>query len=205
MKTKNTTSMDIEIIRKLMERSSLFLILSGLGSISVGIFALLGVGYAHYLLQDFTANPYAVGILKSKLLWLGAGTFACALLSVVVFSFIRSKKLQIPFWSSVTRRLIINIAIPFIAGSFIVLRLLMVGSFSLIAPVSLIVYGIAIFCGSQYSTDESRYLAVAEMLLGGIAIWFLDYSLWFWATGFGIFHILFGLVLWFKYERKQGV
>jgi hypothetical protein len=64
------------------------------------------------------------------------------------------------------------------------------------------IYGIAIFCGSYYSTDESRYLAIAEMILGCVNIWLPAYGLLFWATGFGVLHIIYGIVMWIKYERE---
>jgi hypothetical protein len=30
---------------------------------------------------------------------------------------------------------------------------------------------------------------------------FIGYGLYFWALGFGVLHIIYGVVMWWKYER----
>jgi amino acid transporter len=142
--------------------------------------------------------------LQQKLLLLVVATFIVAFLCVLFFSYRRSKKIQLPFWSKLTRRLILSIAIPFIAGSFIILWALNNQLYFLLVPLSLIIYGIAIFCGSRYTTDEARYLAVSEMFLGCLALWLpADYGLLMWSVGFGVLHIIYGAVMWSRYERKK--
>ncbi|MDR0680746.1 MAG: hypothetical protein LBG15_02675 [Dysgonamonadaceae bacterium] len=197
---KNT---ELDAIRELMERSSTCIGLSGLGGILAGVLALVGASCAYYWIEDFKENVYAVKVLQQKLLLLAAAVFAGALFCVLFFSYRRSEKIQIPFWNSATRRLFISIAVPFIAGSFIFLWALNNQFYFLLPAVSLIIYGMAIFCGSYYTTSESRYLAFAEMILGCVTIWQPAYGLLFLTTGFGVLHIIYGVVIWFRYERKD--
>jgi hypothetical protein len=202
MDEQHKKSTELEKIRELMERSST-VGLSGLGGVLAGILALAGACFTYYWIRDFEAHAYAVEVLQRKLLLLAAAVFAGALFCVLFFSYRRSKKIPIPFWNITTRRLLISIAVPFMAGSFIFLWALNHQLYFLLPAVSLIIYGIAIFCGSHYSTKESRYLAVAEMILGCITIWFPAYGLLFLALGFGVLHIIYGVVMWYSYERKD--
>jgi Na+-driven multidrug efflux pump len=195
------TNKEFKKIREIMERSSTCLSLSGLGGILAGIVALISALWAYYLLY----KAHAVVALQQKLLLLAAATFVAAFLSVLFFSYRRSKKIQLSFWNNPTRLLILSIAIPFIAGSFIVLWALENQLYFLLLPLSLIIYGIAIFCGSRYSTDEARYLAIAEMFLGCLSLWLPEnYGLLMWAIGFGVLHIVYGAAVWNKYERKNN-
>jgi amino acid transporter len=192
---------ELEKIRILMERSSTCLGLSGLGGIFAGIVALISASWAYYLF----CNAHAVMALQQKLLLLAAATFIVAFLCVLFFSYRRSKKMQLSFWNKPTRQLILSVAIPFVAGSFIILWVLDNQLYFLLFPLSLIIYGIAIFCGSRYSTDEARYLAVSEMFLGCLSLWLSEvYGLLMWAIGFGVLHIIYGAVVWNRYERRNN-
>jgi hypothetical protein len=202
MDAKHTNKEELEEILKIMRRSSTCLSLSGLGSILVGVVALASASAAYYWL----CIAHEVAALPQKILCLAAATFIIAFLCLLFFSYRRSKKLQLAFWNKPTRQLALSIAIPFVAGSFIVLWALYNQFYFLLLPLSLIIYGIAIFCGSRYSTDESRYLAVSEMFLGCFALWLppdYAYSLLIWAVGFGVLHIIYGAVIWRKYEKEK--
>jgi uncharacterized membrane protein YjjP (DUF1212 family) len=198
------TNKDLERIIEIMERSSICLSLSGLGGISAGIVALISASWAYYYL--LFCNTHDVTALQQKLLLWAAVTFIVAFLSMLFFSYRRSKKMKLPFWNKPTRRLILSFAIPFIAGSFIILWVLNKPQYHfLLSPVSLIVYGIAMFCGSHYSTKETSYLAVSEMFLGCLTLWLpANYGLFMWAIGFGVLHIIYGAVVWSRYERKNN-
>jgi amino acid transporter len=195
------TNKELERIREIMEQNTTCLSLSGLGGILAGVVALIGALWAYCLL----CNAPAVAALQQKLLLLVVATFIVAFLCVLFFSYRRSKKIQPSFWNKPTRRLIFSIAIPFIAGSFIILWALNNQLYFLMVPLSLIIYGIAIFCGSHYCTDEARYLAVSEMFLGCLSLWLpASYGLLMWSIGFGVLHIVYGAVMWSRYERKNN-
>jgi hypothetical protein len=54
---------------------------------------------------------------------------------------------------------------------------------------------------SKYTLTEIRYLGIIEVVLGIISMWYLHWGLYFWTIGFGILHIIYGLIMWWKYER----
>jgi hypothetical protein len=65
----------------------------------------------------------------------------------------------------------------------------------------LVFYGMALLNASKFSIDTIWYLAVLELLLGIAATFFVDAGLWFWMIGFGILHIVYGFIIYYKYEQ----
>ena len=129
-------------------------------------------------------------------------TFIAALILAYFFTWLRSKKTGTPIWGSASKRLLINVAIPMIAGGIYILKLIEQGSFGLIAPGCLIFYGLALINASKYTFNDIRYLGILEIILGLAASFYIGYGLYFWAFGFGVLHIVYGAVMYFKYERK---
>ena len=207
---------DLHHIKQMMERSSRFISLSGLSGISAGICALIGAWIAHpyvfghkdYIINGDVAVVQAMShdytiVLNTWLFWIAAGTFVSALISAFIFTWIKSKKEGIPIWGNTAKRLLINVSIPLIAGGIFLFKLIHYGTFGLIAPGCLIFYGLALINASKYTLDEVRYLGYGQILLGIISLCFLGYGLYFWALGFGILHILYGVYMWMKYERTS--
>ena len=76
-----------------------------------------------------------------------------------------------------------------------------------IGPACLVFYGLALINVSKYTVRDVRYLGLTEIALGLINLFFFDivgYSLIFWALGFGVCHIIYGLLMWWKYERNPA-
>jgi hypothetical protein len=46
-----------------------------------------------------------------------------------------------------------------------------------------------------------RYLGILEIILGLLAAVWAEHGLAFWAIGFGVLHILYGTLLYAKYEK----
>jgi hypothetical protein len=97
---------------------------------------------------------------------------------------------------------IINLFIPLFVGGVFCMILLSHHLIYLIAPTTLLFYGLALFNAGKYTLKEVRYLGLTEMLLGLFASYYAGYGLLFWALGFGILHIIYGTVMYFKYERS---
>jgi hypothetical protein len=94
-----------------------------------------------------------------------------------------------------------NVAIPLITGGVFILIMLYNGHFGLAAPASLIFYGLALIQGSSNTFDEIRYLGFCEIILGLISAFFPGYGLIFWALGFGVLHIVYGVIMYNKYDK----
>ena len=89
-----------------------------------------------------------------------------------------------------------------ITGGLFIIAMLQYNEWRFVAPACLIFYGLGLVNGSRYTLSDIRYLGFLEIVLGLINTQFIGYSLYFWAAGFGILHIIYGFVMWWKYERK---
>jgi hypothetical protein len=74
--------------------------------------------------------------------------------------------------------------------------------FGLVAPVSLIFYGVALINSSKYTFGTVKYLGIGEVIIGLIAAYFPGNGLLFWALGFGVLHIIYGVFMYLKFDRK---
>ena len=94
-----------------------------------------------------------------------------------------------------------NLAVPLVTGGLFCLALFYHGLLFIIAPATLIFYGLALVNASKYTLNDVRALGITEIILGIIATVFAGYSIIFWTIGFGFLHIVYGLVMYYKYER----
>ena len=214
MNEQQQSLQDIQQIKQMMERSSRFISLSGLSGIAAGTCALIGAWLANSIITDNGGpSEYREAIVKGigsetlqdfmghKLFQVAAITFCAALLFSFLFTYLRSKKNMIPLWGSNSKRLLINVAVPMFAGAIYLFKQMQFGNYGLIAPGCLIFYGLALVNASKYTLGEIRYLGYCQIVIGIINCWFVGYGLYFWAMGFGVLHIIYGLVMWYRYER----
>ena len=199
-------------IKSLMERSSRFLSLSGLSGVFAGLFAIAGalIAYAYFGIgvgssaffdgaKDAAGNPnteFYIFFLAD------ASIVLIASLSVgYLFTSKKARKQGDQVWTNATKRMLSNLMLPLFAGGVFCLILMHHGFVGLLAPTTLIFYGLALLNASKYTLDDVRYLGIMEILLGLIAAFFMDYGLLFWLIGFGLFHIIYGLLMYKKYEK----
>lgn len=203
-------------IRNMMERSSRFISLSGLSGIAAGIIALAGAGIAFFYLdfdqRYFDINRYFSEMMYRKLSdsWLFIVLDAIIVLLLafsagIYFTTRKARKKGLKIWDNTAKRLLINLLIPLIAGGLFCLILLYHHLVFLIAPATLIFYGLALLNASKYTYHEIRILGISEILLGLTASWFVGYGLLFWAIGFGVLHIVYGFLMYNKYEKRESV
>ncbi len=198
-------------IKSIMERSSRFISLSGWSGVSAGVCALAGAWYTSTKIECWKRGDCAFDRLmsydglhyQSTLLNIALVTFTAALVFAFLFTYLRSKKTGVPIWGHTARRLTINVAIPMMVGGLLIYRMMDLGFFSLVAPACLLFYGLALVNASKYTLGEVRYLGYGQIILGIINLWFLGYGLYFWAAGFGVLHIVYGLLMWWKYEYSE--
>lgn len=210
MESNSKSNDDIKAIKSMMERSSRFLSLSGLSGISAGIIALIGAAIAHYLLESIKTDgpaylqflrPFPFGEIIMLLVILAFSVLVLALASAVFFSWRKARKQNLSLWVPATKRLLTHLFIPLIAGGFFVLILIDQNAEILVASATLIFYGLALINAGKFTFGEVHYLGVSEIVLGIVAGIFVNYGLLFWAIGFGVLHIVYGLVMYFRYER----
>jgi heme/copper-type cytochrome/quinol oxidase subunit 3 len=204
---QSDTLREISDIKRIMERSSRFISLSGLSGVVAGLCALAGTYFANDIIGDYyydhgrgyTDRDFAS--LKTKLLLLAAIVLVASLLLAFVFTWRRAKQNQLPVWDLTARKLMWNVLIPLIAGGLFILAMLQYSEWRFVAPASLIFYGLALVNGSKYTLTDIRYLGYLEIILGLINTQYTGYGLYFWAVGFGVLHIIYGVIMWWKYEK----
>jgi hypothetical protein len=143
----------------------------------------------------------ADGEMQQQLWLVGSLAFIAALSVAFLFTYLRSRKTGVPIWGITAKKLLWNTAVPIITGGFVAVRFLQEGLAALIAPTCLLFYGLALINGSKYTLKEVRWLGYSQLVLGIINLWMIGYGLTIWTLGFGILHILYGAIMWWKYER----
>ena len=208
MKEEKDYIRDIIEIRSMMERSSKFLSLSGWEGILAGIYALSGAFIA-YKVFNFNPDQISYSTIESggsfvglrNVIFLAIAILILALGSAILFSYIKADKRGEKLWNLTTKRLLVNMSVPLVAGGLLILVLISNGLIGLIAPFSLLFYGFALFNASMLTYKEVRILGLVEMGLGLISSYFVEYGLLFWALGFGVAHIVYGIYMHYKYEK----
>ncbi|MFD0752218.1 hypothetical protein ACFQZS_18840 [Mucilaginibacter calamicampi] len=207
----NEIQNDLASIRNLMERSSKFISLSGLSGVLAGVYALAGAALAYNLLYSNNSRIYTIpdgagfalfnDALVVQLLLIAAAVLVLSIGTGVYLSYKKAKRKGQPLLGRVSRELIFNMSVPLLAGGGLMLILLYRGYFGIIAPASLIFYGLALIGASNFTFTDVKFLGLCEVILGLLAACLPGYGLVFWAFGFGVLHIVYGSVMYFKYDR----
>ena len=210
-------------IRKVMQQSTRIFSLSGWSGIWAGSVALAGTAWIGYVLSDFgrsemialsdfdagkpgyDARPNrAISADNLQVLFYSVlAIFVLAVIGAVFFSYAKSKKEgHAAGYNSVARKLLINMAIPIGTGAAFLLKFATEMNYHYFVPVSLAFYGLALINCSKYTFTEIKYLGLLEVLLGLLALFLMRWHLWIWGTGFGLLHIIYGILMWYKYDKR---
>lgn len=202
----------LQDIRSMMERSSRFLSLSGLAGLVIGTFALIGVAAMYAFMGISPIEPGYYELSKGMdgqpdqafYGFIFADSLTVLVLSLIAGAWMarsKAQKLDQPFWDAPAKRMLINMFIPLAAGGLYSLILIYHGYFEFVVGATLIFYGLALLNASKYTIDDIRYLGMLEIAAGLLASFYIDYGLLIWAFGFGLLHIIYGLVIYLKYEK----
>jgi len=190
-----------------MERSTKFISLSGMSGIMAGIYALIGafVGYK----MVYTENSgllYRDVYLSNPTIWWPLLLVAGVVLTLSVITGIwltikQARKKGETFWNPVSKRLLLNMAIPLVTGGLFILIIIFNGYYHIIASSCLLFYGLALVSASQFTFTDVKWLGFCEIILGLLAAVYPGLGIVFWAIGFGVLHILYGAIMHFKYNQ----
>ena len=191
-----------------MKKSSRFISLSGLSGILAGIYALIGAYFAYDIIY-VTQSPFddykTLVLYELEMIQLFAIALLVLILSIatgISLSWRKAKKNKESMWDATSKRLLINFLIPLVTGGLIILSMIEKEVYLYIAPLTLIFYGLALVNASKYTIGYIRYLGLTLIVVGLACAWFLGYGLFFWALGFGLCHIIYGTIMYFKYDRN---
>lgn len=211
--TQHDPSQDLAHIRGLMERSTRYISLSGLSGVVAGAVALGGALVARVHLQQAlavdadmltygtTRGTMPLDDLRMTLMLDAASVLVLALAGALWFTWRRGRRTGQHIWDASARRLVVNMLVPLSAGGIFCLALFHYGLPGLVAPATLVFYGLALINASKYTLDEVLWLGVSELVLGVIALFWLEAGLLFWALGFGVLHIFYGGLMYLRHER----
>lgn len=201
-------------IRQLMQKSSRFISLSGLAGVFSGIYALLGAAAAHWRvnLEPWAQREQLGGFGLGSIISANADTVGFLILDGLIvlvlsiatslfFTRQKAKRTGQPMWGAYSRQLLLNIAVPLVTGAAFCSFLFYYGLIGLIAPATLIFYGLALVSSGKFTLEEVSYLGMAEILLGLLSMFKLGFGLVFWGIGFGVLHIVYGILMYIRYDR----
>ncbi len=205
MESKNYHE-DLSHIRSMMERSSRFISLSGLSGVVAGSAAIIGAVYVCSVFHregidyfDGDRNIFGRELVK-ELVLVGAVILFIAIFSGYILTAHKSRRKGLKIWDATARRLLITFAVPLVTGGLFCLVLLYHHLFVLVAPATLIFYGLALVSAERYTLTDIKYLGYCQIVLGLLSFLFLGWGLVAWTIGFGVLHIVYGLIMHRKYK-----
>lgn len=196
---------DLKAIREMMEKSTKFLSLSGMSGIIAGMTAIAGATFAYFFLLDKVSYASVAG---SGDYWM---LFADALVVLIIsvgaayyLSIRKARKTHQKMVKKVVLYTLYHLGLPLLAGGIFSLIFFLRGDIAMVASSTLIFYGLALINVSKFTYPEVHYLGITEIVLGLLAAVFLYHGIIFWTIGFGLSHILYGLIMYLKYDRKKA-
>ena len=208
---ENDIQDELTSIRSLMERSSKFISLSGLSGVLAGIYALIGAAlaykiiygggnffsYRQYVMTDVDRSPETL----FHLILIALAVLVASVITGIVLTMRKADKKGQSVWGNTSRQLLFSMAVPLITGGALMLVLINRGYYGIVAPASLIFYGLALVNAGNFTFKDVRYLGICDIFLGLLAGLLPGYGLLFWAIGFGVLHMVYGSIMYFKYDR----
>lgn len=178
---------NLRFIRETMERASSFTAVPGWGGFAVGISALVAAGIASRLNHERWLIAWLIeGIVA---IGLGAGAMKR-----------KADSAQMPLLSAPARRFVLSFAPPFLVGALLTVILYRAGLFGAIPGTWLLLYGTGVVTGGAFSVRVVPVMGLCFMLIGAVALFSpMAWSTAFLAAGFGGLHMIFGLLIAWKY------
>jgi hypothetical protein len=212
MSTEQDHLESIREMRNLMERSTRYLSLSGMAGVMVGFIALAGVaalltlmgipiGQPVSFIDPAAAGGPETSRINERILIMAALVFSLSLIVESSFAVRNARKLGLPLWDATARRLLTALLIPIVGGGIYCISLLQSGRVDDLAAASLIFYGLGLMNAGKYAVPDVGRLGIAVFATGLIASFFPLQAVYFWAFGFGILHIIYGISIHFKHQR----
>lgn len=197
---KNEALNTLSEIRDMMAKSSKVLSLSGTSSIFVGVLAVVAAYIANCILE----NGELAHVQKNIALLAEAGLLLCVCVAIVFFfSKKKATKKNLAFrLDQTTKQMLWHFALPLIVGGILCILMITKGFYGLTSSIMLIFYGLALYNASSYTYSNAKFLGYTNILLGLVDFATGDHALLFWALGFGVSHIVYGIIFYFQHERN---
>lgn len=171
-----------------MERSGSFTAVPGWGGVAMGVSALLAAVIAH---NQPDARLWV-------LVWMIEVVVAILLGGISIFRKVRKDKHLANLASG--RRFFLSFCPPVAAGGLLSWMLYRHGAFTVLPALWLLLYGAGITTAGAFSVRVVPVMGACFMALGAVAmVCPLEWGNWLLAAGFGVGHIVFGLIIARRY------
>lgn len=203
---------DIKEIKSLMNKSTRFISLSGMSGVMAGIYALIGGIFGYFIIEKARENGTRDTLSRLtttpldqnpslQILVVAAIVLFMAVLTAFFLTKAKALKHKQKVWTKQSIRLVVNFMVPLHIGALFTLALLQYNLIGLVAPAMLVFYGLACMNAAQFTLGTVKYLGLSCAILGLINTQFIGYGLYFWTAGFGVCHIIYGAVMYYKYDK----
>ncbi len=191
-------------IQSMMQKSSKFLSLSGLSGILAGTYALIGAGIVYSMRTLLTSSIRFDSAEFMTIVITAILVLVLSLTTGIIFSIRKARKRQEIIWNQISRLFLTSFMVPLVSGGLFAIILISKGAIGLVAPVTLLFYGLALVSASRYSYETLRNLGFLFIILGLLNSLYIGYGLYFWMFGFGVCHIFYGAYMYLKYDYKKS-
>lgn len=198
---------ELASIRSMMERSTKFISLSGLSGVMAGIYAMVGAYMGRRLLQsqaDYTANGkagFSNPEIWPQLIVIALAVLVFSIVSCLILTQKQSQKKREKSWNAGSKRMLSQMAVPLLTGGCFIAILIYKQEFNFVIPASLLFYGLSLIAGSSYTFSDIKWLGICQLILGLLSTLFVGSGFICWFVGFGVLHVLYGLIMHFKYKQ----
>ncbi|MFA6134760.1 MAG: hypothetical protein WC869_12160 [Phycisphaerae bacterium] len=195
MDIENATQ-ELKVIRQLMERPVRYSSMSGAAGVLAGAFALAGAVVDRLLGHQDT-------LVLTSIIW--GAVFCLAAAGDILLTRAREKRMGMPFWTSIKRRMLMTILPPFIVGGAMTLALLdwhpvPYSHLSLVPALWMVFYGLALWQAGDFSIAEVRGMGACFILAAPLTATFCQgWPALAMAITFGGFHLVYGTVVWIRH------
>ena len=200
---------DIQDIKSLMENRTRFLSLSGFSGILAGIYALVGAYVGYQMAISAPTRAYAdirngfISPIVIKLLFVAGAVLLASVITAYIFTQRKAKMRDESLWNKASLKAMTAFIVPLATGGIFGLIIISKGFLTLIGPITLIFYGLALYSASRYTYRDVATLGIIEIVLGLVSMFFPGQGIYFWAMGFGVLHIIYGTIMYYKYDRVE--
>jgi hypothetical protein len=179
---------NLQYIRETMERAGAFTAVPGWGGILMGVSALM--------------TALISGRLPSRDLWfaswIGEAGLALAIGGWAMVQ--KAKAAKSTLFYGAGRKFALNLFPAMIAGGVLTIVLYRQQLFGIMPGVWLLLYGVSVVTGGAFSVKIVPLMGISFMVLGTVALLSpFEFANWFMAAGFGLLHIVFGIVIARRY------
>lgn len=195
---------DIKYIKEVISSSIHYTNLSGIAAVVSGLVAVAGCLASTATLGTWRISEVHLAKYALYLVVIWSAVFLISGAAHVFFIGRKAQKTGQPAWSYVAKVIVYALCPPFLVGACFTAFLVLEHKLMWIPGMWMVCFGLGVWSAGLFSIPEPRWLGVAFMLLGMSTLFFWQpYGVVFMTVSFGLCHVLYGIRIYAKYDRRQ--